>query len=317
MKTALAAAALFMALSRTAAAASYTSAAQGTTTADFLNLAVGARAVGMGEAYSAVADEATAMYWNPASLTRIEHRSVTAMHAMYIASSYFDYAAYGQNLGQYGAFGAGVQYFSAGSIAETDPSGTDIGSFAPYDLAVAAGYAYTFKGVDFLSDLDGFSVGVSGKYVQSRILVSAQTEAFDLGLLSPAYFSNRLRVSFTATNIGGNMVFEQASEPLPSNMRLGGAFKVTRDWTISSDVVFPSNNTVYGAVGTEWWLANGGGWKLAGRAGFNSQDFGNVSGLTGVSLGFGLGYKSTVIDYAFVPFGGLGQTHRISLSYNF
>src|SRR5208282_3538836 len=105
---------LLVAFSTAVSASDFSSAANGTTGADFLNLAVDARAVGMGGAYSAVAPDATALYWNPAGLTNIGAYSASVMHAPYIASSYFDYAAYGQNLGKYGAFGVSWQYFSLG-----------------------------------------------------------------------------------------------------------------------------------------------------------------------------------------------------------
>ena len=53
----------------------------GTTTAQFLKLGVGARAIGMGEAYSAIADDPTAIYWNPAGLAAVSEHSVSLMHA--------------------------------------------------------------------------------------------------------------------------------------------------------------------------------------------------------------------------------------------
>ena len=86
---------------------SFSSSAKGTTAADFLQLGVGGRAMGLGGAYTAVADDASALYWNPAGLTSVEKRDVTFMHAQYLQSSFYDYAAYAQNLGKYGAFGAG------------------------------------------------------------------------------------------------------------------------------------------------------------------------------------------------------------------
>src|SRR5438105_3412392 len=101
------------------ASADFNSGARGTTTANFLKLGVGARAVAMGEAYSAVADDATALYWNPAGLARIAKDSAAFMHAPYLASTFYDYGAYGHRLGNQ-AFAAGVQYFSAGSIDQTD-----------------------------------------------------------------------------------------------------------------------------------------------------------------------------------------------------
>src|SRR5271155_3166064 len=88
-------------------ASNFSSSANGTTAAEFLQLGVGARALTMGQAYTAVADDASALYWNPADMTQIQNHSVTLMRTAYIASSFFDYGAYAQNLGQYGALGAG------------------------------------------------------------------------------------------------------------------------------------------------------------------------------------------------------------------
>ena len=190
---------LALLLAAPASSANFSSSAQGTTTAEFLQLGVGARAVAMGEAYSAAADDAGAMYWNPAALTNIKNRSATFMHAAYIGSSYFDYAAYGQNLGSKGAYGVGLQYFSAGGIAQTDATGTDVGTFNPYDLAFSLGYARKLDGLG-PQFLNGYSIGLAGKFIQSRILTMAQTEALDFGMLSPAYLDGRLNLAFTMTN---------------------------------------------------------------------------------------------------------------------
>src|SRR5580693_1619639 len=113
--------------------AAFSSDATGTTTADFLKLGVGARADAMGGAYSAVADEATALYWNPGALTRIPEKSASAtlMHAPYVASSFFDYVGFAKNTNGSNAWGTGLQYFSAGTITETDNNGFEQGSFTP------------------------------------------------------------------------------------------------------------------------------------------------------------------------------------------
>src|SRR5579864_4100780 len=125
-------------LSFSPAFAAFSSNDKGTTTANFLKLGVGARAEAMGEAYSAVADDASSLYWNPSGLARIEQNSVSLMHAPYLASTYYDYGAYAHRWGNH-TLGTGIQYFSAGSIAETDENNASLGSFSPYDLAFSFG----------------------------------------------------------------------------------------------------------------------------------------------------------------------------------
>jgi hypothetical protein len=301
------------------AKAEFSASSRGGTAADFLQLGVGARAVGMGEAYSAVADDATALYWNPAAMTQIAGRSLTLMHASYLDSSYFDYGGYARNNGR-SAVGAGLQYFSAGSIIETDTSGTETGRFTPYDLALSLGYARKFG---------GYGVGVSGKFIQSRIIKTARTGALDVGVLTPGYFGGRLKAALTATNIGGTMKFDQVKEKLPLALRAGAAYRPYERWLLSFDAVMPRDDNPYAAAGTEYKLVQTEkvsytrdareepGWSFAGRAGFNSQTLGSIDGFSGVSLGMGVDSGRYAMDYAFVPFGGVGQAHRLSLHYHF
>src|ERR1051325_5694869 len=104
---------------------------KGTTTGEFLRLGAGARAVSMGEAYSAVADEATALYWNVGALTQIPSNSMTVMHGLYFDSGYFDYLAFAHNFGERGALGVGFQYYTPGDIDKTDINGDPEGTFKP------------------------------------------------------------------------------------------------------------------------------------------------------------------------------------------
>jgi len=295
-----------------AASADFNSNARGTTTANFLKLGVGARAVAMGEAFSAVADDATALYWNPAGLARLDKRSATFMHAPYLESSFYDYGAYAQRSNRH-AWGAGIQYFSAGRIPETDEFNNALGSFSPYDLAASLGYAYRLS--DRLSE-EGYYLGVTGKFIQSKILATASTVALDAGFQTPAY-GDRLRLAFAITNLGGTLKFEEEAEHLPLALRLGSALQLTEKWLASLDVAFPKDNSPYAAVGAEYQWHATESLKFAGRMGYNSRTTGDIDGLTGLSFGFGAGLEKIAFDYAFLPYGILGLTHRISLTLEF
>ena len=296
-------------------AGSFSSSAQGTTAAEFLQLGVGGRAMGLSGAYTAVADDAGALYWNPAGLAGVEKRAATFMHAAYLQSSFYDYAAYAQNLGQYGAFGVGFQYLNLGAIAETDSNFNNVGSFTPYDLALSVGYARKLEGWGPL--WDGAALGLSVKYIRSAVLTAAQTAAVDFGAMSPEYFDRRLRLAAAVLNLGGTLKYQQTAENLPLTFKAGGAYHITSRWLASADMAAPRDNGPYFAAGTEYQLPLMGAWSCAGRMGYNSQTLSDVTGVTGLSVGAGFGLRGLSFDYAFVPYGGLGITNRFSVSAKF
>ncbi|MBI4677045.1 MAG: PorV/PorQ family protein [Elusimicrobia bacterium] len=308
--------ALLWGLPLSAGAVNFDQGAKGTNSAGFLELAPGARAAALGEAYAAVADEASALYWNPAALTRIPKRSAALMHAEYVEDSYFDYAAIAANLGKWGVIGSGMQFFSAGKLAHTDDAGGALGTLYPFGLAVSLGYAYKLDGFEIMEDFNGVSVGFSAKLVRAEIAETDTTGAFDIGLLTPEYFE-RLRCAFTVANLGRGLQFEDEFAPLPTAFRLGSVVKLRPGWIASADIVFPRNNRVYPTVGTEYLWPAGKDMTLAARAGFNANTVGDIQGFSGASFGAGVTYMGMSVDYGFLPLGGLGQAHRVSLSFGF
>ncbi|MBI4063025.1 MAG: PorV/PorQ family protein [Elusimicrobia bacterium] len=306
---------------QTASAAGFSTKAKGTTSANFLKLAPGARAIAMGEAYSALTDDSLALYWNPAGLSYMASRhSVNFMHALYVEEINFGYAAYAAKLpNNLGSIATSVHYLNVGAIDQTDTIGNPIGSYSPKDAAYALGWGGKFFGLGF---------GLSGKYISSKILNSASTYAADIGVQARQLFSyEKLTLAATAKNIGPGLKFHQERDPLPFEFRLGSSYLVvenlpgsdyfTHDSVIATmDAVFPIDNEPYGAFGLEHAKIFGD-IPVAGRLGFNSRSWGDLSGFSGVSLGFGTIYKNLTVDYTLAPLGELGLTHRMSVGYAF
>ncbi|MDE2490322.1 MAG: PorV/PorQ family protein, partial [Elusimicrobia bacterium] len=269
MRRALAAVLCAAPLAAAPARAAFTSGDVGTTAAEFLRLGAGARALGLGEAYTAAADDATALYWNPAGLARVRGGEAALMHAAYLDSTFYDDAFYAQNLGAWGAAGAGVQYFSAGSIPGTDASGVSIGSFAPSDLSASLGWAWRLRSSS--PWLDGAALGAAGKYVRATIATTAQTEAADFGAQSPAWLGGRLRLGLAALNVGRDMKFDAEAEPLPTVIKLGAALRPAPNWLAAVDADAPRGGAPYAACGVEYRLPLSGGDAASGRLGYNTR----------------------------------------------
>ena len=283
---------------------------------EFISLGVGARALAMGGAAVALANDVTAGYWNPAALSRIEKRSVHLMHANYLNAASFEYLAFGQNLGRYGAWGLGVQSFAAKGITQTDTAGVGSGTFSTDDTAFSLGWAMTVPKSSGTA-WSGAAFGVSAKTISSRIATTAQATAVDIGVLSPALWGDRLRLALTSTNMGSKLKFDRDYEKLPQSIRLGAAVRPAGWWLASADFAIPNHDSPYFAFGGEAVMGATQEVRAAGRVGFNTRTLSDVSGFTGFSFGIGLSAGGWDFDYGIVPFGVLGLTHRFSIGVRF
>lgn len=277
----------------------------GTTTAQFLKLGAGARATALGGAFVGISDDATAVYWNPAGLNQIENKSVSVMHALWFEEISYDWVSYVHPT-DIGTFGVGIQYISYGKIDKTDDTGLEIGNFTPRDMAGTISYAKK------LSDI---LLGVNVKYISSKITKTATAFAGDLGIIYKL-MEDKFSIGLVGQNIGTKMKFIDENETLPMAIKLGGAYNIKDNWFVAVDVTAPNDNALNFGGGTEYTYKVNEKTNIAGRIGYNTITK-DVGGFKGITAGLGGSYLDYSLDYAFVPFGDLGNTHRISFGIKF
>lgn len=311
------------------ARAAFSSDSVGTAGASFLSLSPDARASGMGNAYTAVSDDASAIQYNPAGLAAVSGIDLSLSQTFFLDQIDYEFAGFAEPLGQlfhevqpgpgpasyeqapdWGVIGLGILYLDAGSIPSLDNLGNPTGSFTPTDMAVSMSYAKT---------LDAWDLGATVKFIQSYIAATAQTGALDLGARYHTEWNDHPIVLAAAVlDIGGGLKFINQSDPLPTTINFGADFLATRDILLAADLDFPEDDSPYVDLGAEFSHDVGAGMRAAARLGYSSLDSGSgLGGLSGLSAGAGVTFKFLRADYAWVPFGLLGNTNRISLSLKF
>jgi hypothetical protein len=275
-------------------------------TASFLNVGVGARGLAMGGAYTALADDADAIYWNPAGLAQVAGHEFQISDAELTQSTREDVFSYAQTA-SFGTFAVAGTYFDDGTLDGRDAQGHPTGSFSAADAAAAGAFAHKTDLVD---------VGGSVKFIQSHIgSAQATTFAVDLGLrrqLGPVVLAAALR------NAGPGMKFDSETDDLPMRLSLGAAYKFEGGHALTAELTNAPR-----AGGTD--VGFGGEYRafkdIYLRAGYTTQSA--ITGGTGFNaidgLTLGVGFRSSrwTIDYAAVPMGELGSTQRFTLGARF
>jgi len=288
----------------------------GTTSANFLKLGIGPRAVAMGEAQVGVADDVYATYWNPAGLAQLQNREAGFVQTQYIQDIQSQYAAYAHPHPTLGTFAGSFTYLNVGKFDSFDASGQPTGQVGANDAALAFSYALpVIRNRRMDSQL---SIGATAKYVQEHLdTVTAHAYAGDLGLFySPGKnFGGALegvKAGLAVRNLGSSMKFDQESFALPRTVATGVSW--TGVWlgealTVAVDGEQPNDGKQTVGAGVELSTLQ----MVILRGGYTSKgDLG-----TGLRLGAGLRFKTVQVDYAFAGAGDLGQTHRIGLTFRF
>lgn len=310
----------------------------GTTSAQFLKIGVGPRAVGMGTAFTATADDISSIYWNPAGLANNYSSEAMFNHTNWFADIGFDFAAVSTHLDGLGTIGAFVSILSIDemmvrTIEKPEGTGEMFNSGA---LSLGISFARYLT--------DNFSIGMNAKYIREFIWnSSAQGFAIDIGTMYKINILNEFRVAASISNFGtkmqmdgrdilrirqvggadGNLIntkIELDEFDLPLMFRVGVAADLIKTadsrLTTAVDAVHPNDHTEFVNLGAEY------SWKeiVFARAGYKSLFELNTE--EGLTAGLGLQYRilgsvKVAVDYAYQDFGRLEAVHYLSFGVKF
>jgi len=312
----------------------------GTTAAPFLNIDVGARAVGMGGAFVSIADDITAMYWNPAGMAQLVQSEVLFSHTRWIADVSFNYAAFVTSLGNMGTIGFNATFLSMDDMERTTelyPEGTGE-TFSAGDYAFGVCYARNLT--------DRFAIGFNAKYIYQKIYhCTATGVAFDVGTvfttqleglkigMSISNFGTKMRMSgrdlgtqvdvnqgIAGNNPSINANLKTDQYDLPLMFRVGISMDILKgignsNLILAVDALHPNDDVESLNVGGEYVLNQ----MFFLRAGYKSL-FAKDSE-EGISFGAGMQYtlagKTLKIDYGYHDFGLLNEVQMFNLGLSF
>lgn len=328
----------------------------GTAGAQFLKIGPGARVDSLGGAFSAIANDVTTIYWNPAGLSQLEKVSFSDTHTIWLADVRYNYLAFAIPVEHVGTLGASVTFLNVPDTEITtlaQPDGTGLW-YSAWDTAVSLAYARQLYHEESGARL---SIGINTKYIHQQIhRESATGVAIDVGTLYHTGWRS-LRIGMSFSNFGPEMRFsgpdletgaEEAGDeriadyhpypdttnpsrkaeletieyPLPTNFRIGIAYDLinneTNLLTIALDGNHPNDNSERLNFGLEYWYRK----TAAIRAGYKLRlGTDRLDDEEGITLGFGthLKFSKTMLslDYAYADFGHLKDAHRLSLGLKF
>jgi len=260
----------------------------GTAGAQFLKIGIGARGVAMSDAYSAVCNDASSIFWNPAGLTHVENNSALLSHAEWLADINYEAAAYAKNIRNVGVIGVSFAILSSGDMEETtvQQQGGTGRMFNTSDFMVGISYAKQLS--------DKFSIGGNLKYIREKLdAQEAWAWAIDIGTLYYTGFRS-LRMGMYIRNFGpelkidgtyndydngGYVLDATTQEPeditylpyhMPMTFAVGIAYDILEDddkfLTAAIDLLHPNDNVEKLNFGAEFRLFN----MLSLRAGYVS-----------------------------------------------
>lgn len=313
--------------------------------APFVKIGEGARASGMGEAFTAVADDSTAVFWNPAGLAQVNVVEAQFSHNQWLGDFRQEY--FGLTAPYGGTWALAYSLLDLGDFSSVNSANVSQGhTFQVNDQVLMAGFGRGYFNESVL-------VGASAKVIKEDLGdgVGGRAASLDVGMMAIPIWENP-RLSFGA--VVENMGSELAGFALPLTVRGGVALRKTGlifpapsagsadavdpiaaegrktsryPWqfmegvddslTLAADFAIPTQGRVEVHGGVEYWIA-----VVALRVGYRYRFPRNeLGGPSGMTLGMGLrgrGFQFDYgFDYSFAPYGDLGDASRFSVMISF
>ncbi|OGK08059.1 MAG: hypothetical protein A2W80_10810 [Candidatus Riflebacteria bacterium GWC2_50_8] len=288
----------------------------------YLKMGVGARALGMGSAFTALANDSTAAFWNPAGLARLEQSEASFMHADLTMDREYNFFNYAHVLKDKSGKKNGVAAlshvsFGVDGIPETRMATNDADKPAtrPDGTYTAGENVYIFS---YFKDAekntfgsyarklsDKLYGGVNLKYLKHELFTnSASTWGLDFGLLYEACEKTTLGLS--VRDIGETLDWNTASgheDDVPLTTTFGVAYKARSNLTLAADINKVEDMDAKLFAGAEWWLQDYAALRLGSKDG-------------DLTLGASFKLDTWQFDYSYAD-ETLGDAHRVSASKKF
>lgn len=324
----------------------------GTTSANLLEIGFGSAGTAMGDAYVAMSDNSSGLYWNPAGLAGLSQNEAQFSIQPWVADINLSFSSAGIVIPDVGVIGIGLIY---GDYGQMDVTTVDFQEGTGEQFS-ANTYALSLAFARQLTDW--FAFGLSGKYVGMNIWhMNANALALDLGVkIRTRFFAiggkreNGLRIGMSISNYGTRMKFDgldltypidilpdqsgnYANTPgqfqlqgweLPLMFRLGVAVNVIKtenqQLTVAVDALHPNNNAESLNIGGEYAYNAAGVGKFFLRAGYKGVFLTHAE----YGMAFGAGVEKYILgniglrfDYVFRDMGFLGKVNAYTLGFRF
>ncbi|MCP4566248.1 MAG: PorV/PorQ family protein [FCB group bacterium] len=264
------------------------------------NHGAGARAMGMGNAFVALSDDASAIYYNPSALPHFQSQQISLLHSILFEETIYDYVSYAYPLNARHGFGIAGMRIGIDDIGRRDQV-TDLGRFNASQMQLLLSYGRVID--------SRLSTGMSLKLAHQSI-DNYSAYGFGLDIAARAKITRNLRAGILLQDlIGARLKLAENRERTPFTFKTGLAYLIKPSSSplsgaIALDLDKPENRSLKVHAGFE--AAHSAGLIL--RGGYDRDN---------VTLGLGLRYQELTFDYALKFLDRLSDSHRFSLTFNF
>lgn len=260
----------------------------------YLRFGAGARDMAMGKAFVALADDATAVYWNPAGLTQLQGGELTGLYATLFEDTRYSFLSFVHPTEEFGAFGIGMVILSSNNFEGRNNRAQFTGELEEMQRCIILSHGRKVS--------RRLSLGASTKIITERIGSYNDTR---IGMDGAAFFHFRDYLNF-GVNIQNivppSLKLHYKSETFPLTLRVGSALKaLNNNLIVALDIDKLPSQGYKTHFGTEYWLKHK---SVAIRMGLDNTE---------LTTGMGMNFENYCLDYSLAN-QKLGYSHRLSFT---
>lgn len=262
----------------------------------FLDFGASARSLAMGHAFTGVADDASAIYWNPSGLVQLKRRDAVLMYSALEQDTKFSALSYSQPTLRLGTFGFGMVSLESGSFDKRSATGQKVGSSDIRETGFLLSHGFSLS--------SRLALGSTVKVVRQKMDVYSDTGfGLDAGLLWK--LGSKWQTGAAVTNlVAPSMKLRSETEKYPQDLKLGAQWMASSKLLFALDLDQVQNGLTKINLGTQWIVAP----LVALRAGMNKSE---------LTAGLGLNLGDWDLDYAFGLNNGISGEEKLGSSHRF